>query len=144
MSFLKVRSKIFHRYSVLKKIDLVSCHEMNTFSNLFLALGCTPPPECTGEFKAAWWARSPYLANSSNQEPFGLFKDLLTQVVISCCANCSLLSFDGPYNGSSDVEAVIEVNKTVDFGCPLYGSPDQTLFKGLPFMPIGNVQFYFT
>ncbi|XP_065053119.1 uncharacterized protein LOC135682248 [Rhopilema esculentum] len=99
-------------------------------------LGCTPPPECTGEFKAAWWARSPYLANSSNQEPFGLFKDLLTQVVIACCANCSLLSFDGPYNGSSDVEAVIEVNKTVDFGCPLYGSPDQTLFKGLPFMPI--------
>jgi len=100
------------------------------------ALGCTPPVHCIGEYKAAWWSRSPYLANSSNKEPIGLFKDLLTQVIIDCCANCSLLSFDGPSNGSLEVEAEIEGNKTVDFGCPLYGSPDQTLFRGLPFMPV--------
>lgn len=110
-----------------------------------LALGCTPPAHCIGEYKAAWWSRSPYLANSSKTEPIGLFKDLLTQVIVDCCANCSLLSFDGPYNGSLEVEAEIEGNKTVDFGCPLYGSPDQTLFRGLPFMPVGKstpVPFY--
>eukprot|EP00794_Sanderia_malayensis_P003191 gene3191-3663_t len=100
------------------------------------ALGCIPPPYCSGEFKAAWWSRRPYLANSSSQEPVGLFKDILSEVVVSCCNNCSLLSFVGPYNGSFHVEEAIEGNTTVDFGCPLYGSPDQTLFRGYPFMSV--------
>ena len=103
-----------------------------------LALGCTPPSRCIGEYKAAWWTRSPYLANGSNNQPIGLFKDLLTQVMVDCCDNCSQLSFDSAQNGSLEVEAIIEGNKTVDFGCPLYGSPDQTLFRGFPFMPIGK------
>ncbi len=115
----------------------------NLFTHSSLALGCIPPPYCSGEFKAAWWTRSPYLTNSSSQEPVGLFKDLLKQVVVSCCANCSLLSFVGPYNGSFDVEAAIEANNSVDFGCPLYGSPDQTLFRGYPYMSVGRSNFLF-
>ena len=96
-----------------------------------------PPPYCIGEFRASWWARPPYLSNSSKEEPAGLFRDLLLQVVAECCNNCSQLKFDAPLNGSFELEALIEANST-DFGCPLYGAKDQTYFRGFPFMPVGK------
>ena len=131
---------MFFVFLVIELVWIYGLYYKTIFFNI--ALGCFPPPGCSGEFKVKWWKRTPYIDydndDTNSHQAVGLFKEILDLIITDICQNCSVIKFDLPSNSSRDVEDDVEKNMT-DLGCPMYGSKEQESFRGFPFIPLGTV-----
>lgn len=113
---------------------------MYVYAQFFLQLAEIKRMRCPNALTVAWFEIPPYIYNTSDGKPGGVFYNVLSQMVDFCCPQRTNLSFSENPVKLSQFQGLLD-NGTDDILLPIYGDGRKNDRLGEPFISLGESMY---